>query len=45
MNEFGETPVFYIWPQGHEEGEPFPEDFYDRVYSALRAAGLDAENA
>lgn len=43
MDEFGETPTFYIWPQDHEDGTPFPEDFYERVYAALRAAGFDAE--
>lgn len=43
MNEFGETPTFYIWPKDHEEGEPFPEDFYSRVCEALAAAGFDAE--
>jgi hypothetical protein len=43
MDEFGETPTFYIWPLGHEPGEPFPSDFYTRVLEALRAAGFDAE--
>lgn len=43
MNEFGETPSFYIWPEGHEEGQPFPENFSSKVYAALAAAGLAAE--
>jgi hypothetical protein len=43
MDEYGETPTFYIWPAGHEEGNPFPEDFFAQVYAALRAAGFDAE--
>lgn len=43
MDEFGETPTFYIWPSGHEEGQPFPEDFHERVHAALNAAGLEAE--
>ena len=44
MDEYGETPSFYIWPVNHEEGDPFPEDFYSRVYAALGAAGFEAEN-
>jgi len=44
MDEFGETPTFYIWPEGHEEGQPFPEDFLDRVRKALTEAGLDFES-
>lgn len=43
MNEFGECPSFYIWPEGHEEGEPFPEDFYDRLTKALKSEGLQWE--
>jgi hypothetical protein len=43
VDEFGETPAFYIWPAGHEEGQPFPEDFYARVDTALRAAGFECE--
>jgi len=43
MDEFGETPTFYIWPQNHEEGQPMPDDFYDKVRDALDAAGLDFE--
>lgn len=43
MNEFGETPSIYVWPKNHEEGEPFPEDFRDRLDKALEAAGIDWE--
>jgi hypothetical protein len=43
MDEFGETPSYYIWPVDHEDGEPFPEDFSERLYAALSAAGFDAE--
>lgn len=43
MDEFGETPAFYVWPKDHEEGEPFPEDFRSRVYATLQAAGFAVE--
>jgi hypothetical protein len=42
-NEFGEDPSYYIWPTGHEDGEPFPEDFDQRLNKALRAAGFECE--
>lgn len=45
MDEFGETPTFYIWPVDHEEGNPFPEDFDKRLRETLRAAGFDFERA
>ena len=45
MDEFGETPAYYIWPVDHKEGDEFPEDFYERVSAALRAAGFDLERA
>jgi len=44
MDEFGEERAFYIWPSEHEEGEPYPEDFYERVYQALRDAGFNCES-
>lgn len=44
MDEFGETPSFYIWPLGHEEGQPFPDDFQDKVRKALNDAGFDFES-
>lgn len=43
MNEFGETPAFYIWPIEHEDGTPFPDDFYDLLRDGLRSVGLDYE--
>lgn len=45
MNEFGETPTIYIWPKGHTEGQPFPEDFQERFSAALAAAGIEWESA
>ena len=44
-NEFGEDPAFYIWPTEHEDGTPFPEDFYDRLWRALKSEGLEWEHA
>lgn len=43
MNEFGESPAFYIEPADHVEGEPYPEDFYERLYEVLGAAGFYVE--
>jgi 3-methyladenine DNA glycosylase Tag len=43
MDEFGETPSIYVWPIDHEEGAPFPSDFYERLSSALAAAGFGWE--
>lgn len=43
MDEFGETPRFYIWPKGHVDGNPFPDDFHAKVHEALAAFGLEAE--
>lgn len=43
MDEFGETATIYVWPTNHEEGEPYPEDFYERLGDALAAAGIDWE--
>ncbi len=44
MDEFGETPTIYVWPTYHEEGEPLPDDFYERLWKTLRAAGFDGES-
>ncbi|WP_181034072.1 hypothetical protein [Arthrobacter sp. GMC3] len=44
MNEFGETPSIYVWPKDHEEGEPYPSDFYERLSRALAAEGIAWEN-
>lgn len=43
MNEFGETPAIYVWPIDHEEGEPFPDDFWERIDAALKAVGVQRE--
>jgi hypothetical protein len=45
MNEFGETPTIYVWPTDHEEGQAFPEDFWERLGEALTAAGIAWETA
>jgi hypothetical protein len=42
-DEFGEDPSFYVWPEGHEDGTPFPEDFYDRLSKGLSSVGLSWE--
>jgi hypothetical protein len=43
MDEFGETPAFYIEPKDHVEGEPYPEDFLDRLDTGLKSVGLTWE--
>ena len=43
MNEFGETPSIYVWPYDHEEGDAFPENFWDLVRKGLRSVGIDYE--
>jgi hypothetical protein len=45
VNEFGEEQSYYIWPEGHEDGQPYGDDFNQRVIDALKAAGLECENA
>ena len=45
MNEFGETPSIYVWPKHHNEGDPFPEDFWDLVSEGLRSVGIEWETA
>lgn len=45
MNEFGETPVIYVWPLDHAEGEPFPDNFWQKVGEGLRSVGIDYETA
>lgn len=44
MNEFDETPRIYVWPDGHEEGQPFPEDFWSLVTKGLRSVGIEWES-
>ena len=41
MNEFGETPSIYVWPKDHQEGDSFPEDFWERVTRGLRSVGIE----
>lgn len=43
-DEFGEERSFWIWPADHEDGEPYPEDFYQKVAEALRAGGFECES-
>ena len=43
MDEFGETPSIYVWPKDHEDGTPFPEDFWERVDRGLRSVGIERE--
>lgn len=43
-DEYGEDPAFYIWPLEHEDGEPFPEDFYERLKRALASENLGYES-
>jgi len=44
MDEFGDTPSIYVWPKDHEDGNPLPEDFYDRVTQGLRSVGIEWES-
>lgn len=43
MDEFGETPSIYVWPTDHVEGEAFPDDFWERIASALSLVGIEYE--
>lgn len=43
-NEFGEDPAIYVWPSDHVDGEPFPDDFYEKVTKGLRSVGIDWEH-
>lgn len=42
-NEFGEDPSIYVWPADHEDGTPFPEDFWERVTEGLKSVGIEWE--
>lgn len=44
MDEFGETPTYYLWPKGHEEGDPILDEWYEKLHKALDAAGIDYES-
>ena len=43
MDEFGETPAIYVFPEGHEDGTAFPEDFWDKLGGILSTHGIDWE--
>lgn len=43
MDQYGETDTIYVWPKNHEPGEPYPEDFYDKLRIALDGTGIDWE--
>lgn len=43
MDEYGETPTYYLWPKGHEEGEAIPEEWYTRLHAILNNAGIEWE--
>jgi len=45
MDEFGETPRVYLWPEGHEEDNSYPEDFWERVTQGLKSVGIEWETA
>lgn len=40
MDAFDEWHSIYIWPKGHVDGDPFPEDFYYKLQEALDSAGI-----
>jgi hypothetical protein len=44
MDEFGESHRIYVWLASHKDGDPFPEDFYDRLNKALAVAGIEWES-
>ena len=43
MDEFGETPSIYVWPENHEEGNAFPNEFWERLTEALGNVGIEWE--
>jgi len=43
MDEFGESPSIYIWPVDHVEGEPFEDDFWERVAEGLKSVYIEWE--
>lgn len=42
-DEWGEDIAFYIWPTDHEDGDPYPDDFYARVNKVLCDGGFECE--
>lgn len=43
MDEFGDTMTIYVWPKDHEPGDPYPDDFNQRLIAALVSAGIEWE--
>lgn len=43
-NEFGDDPAYYIWPKDQKDGEPFGDDFHERLTRALATENLDWES-
>lgn len=43
-NEDGEDPSIYVWPIDHEDGDPFPDDFWEKVTEGLRSVGIEWES-
>ena len=35
--------AIYVWPKGHEEGDEFPDDFYDRLRVGLKSVDIEWE--
>lgn len=44
MDEFGQSHSIYIWPMDHEDGQPFPEDFFEVLAKVLDANGFEWEH-
>lgn len=42
-DEFGEECSIYVWPAGHEDGQPYPDDFWEKLRAALTAGGFECE--
>lgn len=43
MNQFGETPSIYVSPENHEEGQAYPDDFWERAEKGLKSVGITWE--
>jgi hypothetical protein len=43
-DEFGEELSIYVWPKDHVDGEPYGDDFYERLTRALDSEGLAWES-
>lgn len=40
MNEFDEEVSIYVWPKETEMGEPYGDDFYERLTKGLDSVGI-----